>query len=191
MHHEYFSFRFAEHIIGSKSDLKEQILEIVKETSPGAPRKGQKREFKFDQKQLNNELVDSFTKGGWTRQPAVVKGMALKTDFRKDRVQLEIQFGNAARFYADLLKFQIAFVKGDLDAGVEIVAEHRFAKSMGENLAYYERCSREIEQFKPIITIPIWLIGIEPDEEDSPFSVTSKFKETAKSGGIEWYEQDI
>jgi hypothetical protein len=87
----------------------------------------------------------------------------LTADFRKSRIQVVVQFGNAARFYADVMKFQLAYLEDQIDIGVEIVPKHHFAKLMNSNLAHYERAVREIDRFKLAILLPIWIVGIEPE----------------------------
>ena len=191
MRYESYSFRFADPVINSKLVLKNEILEVIKEVQPGSPRQGSKRKFDYDQKQLNDDFVKGFVKRKWNRQPKSVKGLNLKADFNKERVQIEVQFGNVARYYADLLKFQIAFLQGDIDVGVEIVAIQSFAKKMGENLANYERCVREVEHFKTIITMPTWIIGVEPDNKTGKARVNKSDEDFEKPSSIEEYEEDI
>ena len=39
----------------------------------------------------------------------------------------------------------------------------RFANTIDENVAYYERVVRELPYAKMSITLPIWIVGIEPE----------------------------
>jgi hypothetical protein len=47
--------------------------------------------------------------------------------------------------------------------GEEIVPKVQFARLMNSNLANYERAVREIDRFKLAISLPIWVVGIEPE----------------------------
>jgi hypothetical protein len=86
----------------------------------------------------------------------------MKADYKKDRVQVEVQFGNMARWYTDVFKFQVSCSLGLIDVGVLVVPIQDFASTIDENVAYYERVMRELPYAKMSITLPIWVIGIRP-----------------------------
>ena len=86
----------------------------------------------------------------------------LTTDFRKNRVQEEAQFGNVSRYYADVFKFQVSHLMNTADVGVLIVLKREWARKIGSNIASFERAKSELEILKLIIPIPIWIIGLEP-----------------------------
>lgn len=162
MKYEDYSYRYAEEIINGKIDLKNEILDVVRIVRPSPLLSGEKGKFEYGQKRLNDAFVEGFVQRGWTRQPKVVNTLNLKADFKKDGVQVEVQFGNAARYYADLMKFQLAFDNRNIDMGVEIIAKNLFGKKMDSNMTNYERCIKEIEKMRTTIAVPIWVIGIEP-----------------------------
>jgi hypothetical protein len=60
---------------------------------------------------MNVLLNDEFKKKGWECQPFVTedKVTEIKADYKKARVQVEIQFGNMARWYTDVFKFQVSY----------------------------------------------------------------------------------
>jgi len=66
--------------------------------------------FTTAQKDMNVLLDDEFKKKGWDCQPNVTedKVTGIKADYKKARVQVEVQFGNMARWYTDVFKFQSA-----------------------------------------------------------------------------------
>lgn len=45
-----------------------------------------------------------------------------------------------------------------------VVPMQRFANLIDENVAYFERVARELPWAKMSLTLPIWVIGIEPDD---------------------------
>jgi hypothetical protein len=122
-----------------------------------------------DQIKLNSEIDAQFGQRGWEVHPLVVpaeQGIqtpGLRSDFKKDRVQVEVQFGNMARWYTDVFKFQLAYARSGIDVAILIVATQMFANLIDENVAYWERVNRELPSAKMSLTLPIWVIGIEPD----------------------------
>ena len=66
-----------------------------------------------DQKAINAHLDNGFQKRGWDLQPPIVSRnrsgpeTGLKGDYKKGRLQVEVQFGNMARWYTDVFKFPV------------------------------------------------------------------------------------
>jgi hypothetical protein len=122
-----------------------------------------------DQKALNTHLDREFVRLEWEPQPTIVseevgKGpeTGLKGDFKKGRLQVEIQFGNMARWYTDVFKFQLSYALGAIDVGVLVVPTQEFSNLIDENIAYFERVTRELPWAKMSLTLPILVIGVEP-----------------------------
>jgi Restriction endonuclease BglII len=67
-----------------------------------------------------------------------------------------------ARWYTDVFKFQVSYSQDLIDVGVLVVPTQKFANTIDENVAYFERVKRELPYAKMSITLPIWLLGIEP-----------------------------
>jgi hypothetical protein len=67
-----------------------------------------------------------------------------------------------SRWYADIFKFQVAYSPGTIDVGISIVPTLMFARTMDENVSYFERARRELELARLSVTMPIWLVGIAP-----------------------------
>lgn len=122
-----------------------------------------------DQKRLNAQLDEKFKAAGWAYHPNVVDptrtggpSTGLKADFKKGRLQVEVQFGNMARWYTDVFKFQLSYSLDEIDAAVLVVAKQKFANLIDENVAYFERVVRELPWAKMSLTLPILVMGIEP-----------------------------
>lgn len=122
-----------------------------------------------DQEALNQHLSNEFIRRRWEYQPLIVRvgegqeqEPETRADFRKNRVQIEIQFGNMARWYADVFKFQVSYSEGIVDVGVLVVPTQMFANTIDENVAYFERIERELPFAKMSITLPILVLGLEP-----------------------------
>lgn len=86
------------------------------------------------------------------------------TSFQKD-TGLCFQTGNIGRIYADLLKLQTLYTKGNISAGVIIVPKKNMGEVFGSNFATYERVVRELPIFSQVITMPIVVIGFEEVED--------------------------
>jgi hypothetical protein len=124
-----------------------------------------------DQKKLNAELDRRFTELGWQNQPLIVgkeqtagPDTGLKGDFKKGRLHIEIQFGNMARWYTDVFKFQLSYALGTIDVAVLVVPTQEFSNLIDENVAYFERIERELPWAKMSLTLPILVMGVEPDD---------------------------
>ena len=87
----------------------------------------------------------------------------LRSDFRKDRIEVEVQFGNVARYAYDVYKMAISMALGQADVGIQVVCTKKFAEITGGNIAYYERAVRELEKSRLTLIVPLVVIGIEPE----------------------------
>ena len=75
------------------------------------------------------------------------------------------QTGNMGRVYADILKLQALYTKGNIIAGIILVPQSRTAKALGSNLVNYERLIRELPIFSQVITMPIVVVGFSAEED--------------------------
>lgn len=87
-----------------------------------------------------------------------------QTDFVKDRVAVEVQFGKYAFVAYDLFVKHLAFYVGDrIDVGVEILPMKSLQSYMSSGVAYYEgELYNVVRQGRGIPAVPLVLIGIEP-----------------------------
>lgn len=87
-----------------------------------------------------------------------------QTDFQKDRVSIEIQFGKYSFVAYDLSVKHLAFYIGDIiDVGVEILPMKTLQSEMSSGVPYYEKCLYDIvRQGRGSPAVPIVVIGIEP-----------------------------
>jgi hypothetical protein len=87
-----------------------------------------------------------------------------QTDFVKDRVAVEVQFGKYAFVAYDIFVKHLAFYVGDhIDVGVEILPMKSLQSQMSSGVAYYEgEFYNVIRQGRGVPAVPLVLIGIEP-----------------------------
>ena len=87
-----------------------------------------------------------------------------QTDFVKDRVAVEVQFGKYAFVAHDLFVKHMAFFVSDvIDVGVEILPMKELEREMSSGVPYYERDLLNImRQGRGIPAVPLLLIGVAP-----------------------------
>ena len=87
-----------------------------------------------------------------------------QTDFVKDRVAVEVQFGKYAFVAYDLFVKHLAFYVGDhIDVGVEILPVKSLQRQMSSGVAYYEgEFYNVVRQGRGVPAVPLIIIGIEP-----------------------------
>ncbi len=118
---------------------------------------------------LDNELC---VKRDWDWHPLVIDAdpadpslkSQLRSDFRKDRIEVEVQFGNVARYAYDVYKMAISLALQNADVGIVVVCTKRFAAITGGNIAYFERAVRELERSRLTLIVPLIVVGIEPEQ---------------------------
>ncbi|MDA9834983.1 hypothetical protein N9C43_04910 [Gammaproteobacteria bacterium] len=80
----------------------------------------------------------------------------------KSDIGLQVQLGNAARFYADMIKLQWFFDNNVIKYAVYVCFTKSAAKdSYADNLVNMDRCIRELKLFKEIISIPTVVVGLD------------------------------
>jgi hypothetical protein len=116
----------------------------------------------IEQVTTNKELEKAFQERGWVSKPKIISESKskLEADFKKGKIQVEVQFGNMARWYTDVFKFLLSYAADDIEVGVLVVPMHDTANKIDENVVYYERVVRELPNAKMGITIPIWVLGV-------------------------------
>jgi hypothetical protein len=87
-----------------------------------------------------------------------------QTDFVKERIALEIQFGKYAFVAYDLFVKHMAFyIANQIDLGVEILPMKSMANEMSSGVAYYEgEVYNVIRQGRNTPAVPLIIIGIAP-----------------------------
>lgn len=87
-----------------------------------------------------------------------------QTDFVKDRVAVEVQFGKSAFVAYDLFVKHMAFFVGDvIDVGVEILPMKQLQAEMSSGVSYYESSLYDlIREGRGVPAVPLILIGVVP-----------------------------
>lgn len=87
-----------------------------------------------------------------------------QTDFVKDRVAVEVQFGKYSFVAYDLFVKHMAFYVGDvIDIGIEILPMKELQKHMSSGPGYYEgELYNLIRQGRGIPAVPLVIVGVCP-----------------------------
>lgn len=190
MKYDLFSYRFAREILSGDpayAALRDEILDVVRRTPlpifSGKSAKNQRLDVV--QQIINTHYDYEFSVlRDWQYHPSAtaILDSELKADFKKlahstaDNqrlaVQVEAQFGNMARWYTDVFKFQTSYSQNQIDLGVCVVPKFVLAKRIDSNITHYERVCRELPSAKVSITLPILVIGLEPDDGTISYDLT-------------------
>jgi len=105
------------------------------------------------------------------QQKAEIEGAGLKpifsynqTDFVKQRIAVEVQFGKYAFVAYDLFVKHMAFFVGDvIDVGIEILPMKELQQQMSSGVAYYEgELYNLIREGRGVPAVPLILVGVAP-----------------------------
>lgn len=131
---------------------------------------------------LNNAFKITLESAGWKPLPAPGGTSRTLIDWHKTveaRVAyshkpglgLEIQFGNNYQFNEDLKKLTEAFLSGQIEAGMVIVASDTLAKHKADRGAYFSDAKSKLDRHlgtfvaaRALRIPPIMVIGIEQDQ---------------------------
>lgn len=87
-----------------------------------------------------------------------------QTDFVKDRVAVEVQFGKYAFVAHDLFVKHLSFYVSDvIDVGIEILPMKALEQNMSSGVPYYERdLLNVLRQGRGVPAVPLVLVGVAP-----------------------------
>jgi hypothetical protein len=165
------------------TSLKPALYEVNGFTLQGRPKKPKRHDrdipgsgrkpflLPVDQTAMNKAIKDQLTVEGWTSEPVAAGPMAgpdtplsLRGDFVRNRVFVEVEFGNIASMHRDFFKFQIASRAGAGDVGVLVTATSRLAKFFDSGVTTFEAAQRHRPYLAIGVQMPVWMIGIEPSD---------------------------
>ena len=109
---------------------------------------------------LRETILKELRTKGWSSKVKLSHSSQITITAVNGDLALCIQTGNMSRFYADLLKLQYLYLRGSIISAVYVLPTKQNAKLMGSNLAHFERLVEELKLFAEIITIPIFVVGI-------------------------------
>jgi len=134
--------------------------------------------FKVDEGQsfYNRQIERAFSDHEWRREIKAIPELDLKCDYRKDRVQVEVEFGNARAYYQDYIKFMLSYFSKQIHLGILVTPTLGFANILCEigkqkalrrgrktysGMMHFEKAFKEFHYLKPLFDMPIVLFGID------------------------------
>lgn len=173
---EIYSYRFAEEITQHPRHLNawNEIHTILRDAPLFIyPNKSSKNKRLDVVQQLMNTYFERVMviENGWEYHPLAtsIQNSGLRADFKKTfgdfTIQAEIQFGNMSRWYSDVFKFQTAYSQSLIKIGLSVIPMGSLARRIDSNIVNFERARRELPSAELSLTLPILMVGLEPDEE--------------------------
>lgn len=173
MEFEIYNVKKAKQILQSNEfdNVYNEITDVLKQLPLFIyPNKSKRNSNPDVVQQLMNVYLDyKFSvEYGWEYQPSIDIESTYRADFRKHiqgidedlKINMEVQFGNMARFPTDLLKFTSSNNANAMDVGVSIVPVSKLSKRIGQNIAYFNGCINRIKSTQNSMMYPLLLIGI-------------------------------
>ncbi len=134
--------------------------------------------FKVDEGQsfYNQAIEKSFSELKWQKEGKAIPELDLKYDYRKNAVQVEVEFGNARSYYQDYIKFMLSYLKKQIHIGMLITPTIAFANILCEigkqralqrgrksysGMMHFEKAYKEFNYLKSIFDMPIVILGID------------------------------
>ena len=110
---------------------------------------------------IRQHVADEFQKEGWALDVRIDQELGLTVFAIKDDLAFQLQTGNISRAPYDLLKLQYLYTSGKIEGAAFALPTKACANKIGDNIAHFERISKELEVFDRVITVPILLIAFE------------------------------
>ena len=87
-----------------------------------------------------------------------------QTDYLKERVAIEVQFGKYAFVAHDLFVKHLSFYVSEIiDVGIEILPMKELEREMSSGVPYYERdLMNVVRQGRGVPAVPLVLVGVTP-----------------------------
>lgn len=112
---------------------------------------------------------------GWVRQPRLFRDPQMSAwtmDFHRDRVGVEVSFNHAEAVAWQFTRLNLAgeservLPESQIDVGIVISADQTLKKwsSMDSSIGTFQKFRAWLKEMKPILPIPILLIGLRADE---------------------------
>jgi hypothetical protein len=173
-----YSHRFADIIINSDYTLRKEIESVISNIGFDEVQKRYEIENEVSlsrgkkarvgmQTSLNGMFKVKFSNMDWETEKKVFgnKEQDLVIDFWKRKIGVDVAFNHRSFIGGDFLRLQAAGeIKNIINAGVYICATKEFSKKLSSDAASmvnFERCKWYLENFYAVLTVPIWLIGLE------------------------------
>lgn len=174
-----YSHRFADIIINSDYSIRQEIEKVINDIDTKSIqeryqqdniilKQNGKKPRKGMQASLNAIFKEKFTGIEWEAEKNVFDSREndLTIDFWKRFTGIDVAFNHRSFVGGDLLRLQAAGeVKNIIKVGIYICGTKDFTRFIstkdGSSMINFERVKWYLENFYAVLTVPIWLIGLE------------------------------
>ena len=178
MNYETYPHRFADIILNADYALKQEIESVIQalrfedvvnayDVESSSRTATGRKPPQGKQSTINVMFKKMFIEKGWEAEKNVFNDAEndLAIDFWKREVGVDIAFNHRSFIGGDLLRLQAAAeVKSVIKVGVYVCPTKEFARIVspkdGNSMVSYERASWYLENFYPVLTAPILLMGL-------------------------------
>lgn len=178
-------FNGLEHLLVHKPQLWQEIKDVIQEVGENTSKTTVSKErntnclFQHNPVEMNKAFKSLFEDKDWTdtwvamssdQQKEEIERAGLspmfnynQTDFIKDRVAIEVQFGKYSFGAYDLFVKHLAFYIDDkIDVGIAILPMKQLQNQMNSGVSYYEgELYNVISQGRGVPAVPVVIVGIE------------------------------
>ena len=177
-------FNGLEHLLVHKPQLWQEIKDAIQEVDENASKTTASKEkgtngLQYDPVEINKAFKRLFEDKNWTESWVVMSSDRQReeieqtsssaifgynqTDFIKDRVTIEVQFGKYSFGAYDLYVKHIAFYMDDkIDVGIAILPMKQLQSQMSSGVSCYEgELYNVIRQGRGVPAVPLVIVGIE------------------------------
>lgn len=112
-------------------------------------------------KHIRDKLKESLVRAGWSDEVPLSIVSRITITSTKSNIGLCLQTGNMSRLYADMMKMQKLFLDDSIRAGIMLVPTLDGACALGDNIANYNRLTKELDIFGKVIHMPLIVYGFE------------------------------
>lgn len=114
-----------------------------------------------NQRALSAQIKQWFVARNWLEELPSLAAIGMKYDLGKNLVRMEIEFGHERLVFPDFFEFLADHAKEHIPAGILIVTDDpkKFGHTWHCSLS---STKRKIESIKQNLTVPLWVIGVNP-----------------------------
>ena len=112
--------------------------------------------------EIKKEITDLLNSEGYITNYIFHNDYRLSIDGIKKDLAIQAQLGNAARFYADIIKLEYLYRSKIINEAIYICFTSDFVSNhFSSNIVTIERAESELQLFNNIITVPIGFISLD------------------------------
>jgi len=161
-----FSYRQGKEIVFRKyPHLVAEINRIlanaeIPKKSKVSQERGRKGQLVWSGKDFNRPLRTSFKLAGWRKKRIELSEKNfVEIDLCKEKVGISFQFGKYSFVDTDFIKFEIFYLRKELDVGVEILPTRALRSEMYSGPPDFDQVIARIKARGEISPVPLWIVG--------------------------------